>query len=148
MRPLFRPSAHLATGWNPPRRKRSRTMKKRYAPILIGLVTLVVFSGAALGVSMFIKTVAGLGNVTYTDAVAITDIKVKSLAKVTVSVTSNANTVADQTYHVDLYLDGTALGAPQDVSWVIAEIPGTTIKVAFDGLDLSAVTDIDAEVTE
>ena len=118
--------------------------------IAILMVVLLLFFGTPLGsyaVSFFQKTVAGMGQMTYTDEVGITDIKVKSLSKVTVTLESKASTVADRDYSAYLYLDDVKQAVPQPVSWDAGDIPSVKKKVTFDGLDLAATTVVDVEVT-
>lgn len=117
--------------------------------ILALMVVLVLFFGTPLGsyaIQIFQKTLAGMGQMTYTDEVTIADIKVKSLSKVLVTLESKDATVVDRVYSVYLYLDDVKQAVPQSVSWTIGEIPGAKKKVTFVGLDLAAVTSVDAEV--
>ena len=86
-----------------------------------------------------------MAQMTYTNELTITDLKVKSLSKVVVTLESISTTVAGRIYSVFLYLDDVKQPVPQEVSWTLAEIPGTKKKVTFDGLDLAPVITIDAE---
>ena len=113
--------------------------------LLMALIALVL-SGTAMAISMFTKEVAGLGKMTFTDEVTITDIKVSSLSKVKVWVESKANTQADHVYTVYLYLDDTKWPAGLQVVWAANQIPGVKQKLTFTGLDLSTVVEVDAEV--
>lgn len=117
--------------------------------ILVLMIVLLLFFGTPIGnyaISFFLKTLAGMGQMTYTDEVAIVDIKVRSLSKITVTIESKNSTVADREYSVYLYLDDVKQLVPQNVSWTALEIPGTKKKVTFDGLDLADVMIVDADV--
>ena len=125
-------------------------MKKKLLWVIsITLVVLLLFFGTGLGayaISMFQKTLAGMGQMTFTDEVIITDVRINSLSKVTVTAESNANTVADRVYKVQLYLDDIST-ANQTTSWTVDKIPGVKNKVVFSGLNLNVTTLVEAEVT-
>ncbi len=112
------------------------------------IIACVLFFGTPLGtwaISFFQKTLAGIGQMTYTDEAVITDIKIKSLSKIAVTVESNAQTVVDRVYSVDLYLDDVKQTS-MTVSWA-GEIAGTKKTVTFIGLNLATTTVIDVEIT-
>ncbi len=118
--------------------------------ILILVTVILLFFGTPIGtsaISFFQKSLAGMGQMTYTNEVSITDIKVKSLSQVKITIESKANTVADRVYTVTLYLDDTQWATTMPVSWEAAQIPGTKKKITFTGLDLADIVEIDAEVT-
>ncbi len=125
--------------------------KHRFAmPILVFLVVSLLFFGTPIGsyaISLFQKTLAGMGQMLYTNEVTVTDIKVASLSKVTVTIESNNSTVADRVYSAYLYLDDVKWATPQTVSFSAGEIPGTKKKVTFTGLSLATVSAIDVDIT-
>jgi len=123
--------------------------KKTFKVISIVALVLLIFFGTPLGgmaISYFQKTLAGMGQMTYTGEVDIIDIKVKSLEEIVVSVKSTDNTEADRVYQVYLYLDDTRWETPQEVSWAAEDIPDVKEKLYFTGLNLTDVTVVDAEV--
>jgi len=130
--------------------KMKNLIKYKIVKVILGiLIVSILFFGTPVGayaISLFNKTLAGMGQMTYTNEVTITDIKVKSLSKVTVTIESSNATVADRVYTVALYLDDVKQVTTQSVSWTVIEIPGTKKKVDFTSLDLALVVSIDAEV--
>lgn len=127
-----------------------KIMRCWWCKVILGLVIVaILFFGTPLGayaISFFTKTLAGIGQMTYTNEVSILDIKVKSLSKVDVTVESKSNTVSDRVYIVVLYLDDVKWTDTQTVSWTAEQIPGTKKKVSFVGLDLASTIVVDAEV--
>ena len=122
---------------------------KRYVAVALVLLGLTVgLSAGAYALSQFTKAVAGLGSMTWTDEVTITNVRVKSLSKVKVDLESNANTQALHIYTVYLYLDDVKWGVGLPTSWAAEDIPGVTNKLTFDGLNLAAISEVEAEVEE
>lgn len=123
-------------------------MSRRF---LVITVLLLSFAAAGYGVgyaiTSFYKQLVGIGNVVYSNEVAVKDIKVAGPTKVKVIVESTANTEADYAYTVTLYLDFVDVVPGQQVSFTAGEIPGTKKTKTFTGLSLGTVTDIGAEVT-
>jgi len=127
-----------------------RALCRKSFKVIVGLMVLLLILFAtpvgAIAISFFQKTLAGMGQMEYTNEVDIIDIKIKSLTSIIVSVESNDNTVADREYSVFLYLDDERWDFPELISWDIDHIPGSKEKVTFDGLDLTDVVKVDAEV--
>ena len=122
-------------------------MKKLIKTIAVILVA-VILSGTvvAYGITLFQKTLAGIGQMTYTNEVTISDVKVKSLSRVDVTLESNAQTVADRIYSAYLYLDDVKVLTPQTTNWTAGQIPGVKNKISFTGLSLGATTLVEVEV--
>jgi len=117
--------------------------------ILLGAACLV--GGVAYAWIGFSRTVAGVGHLSFSGEVTVTDIRPNASAgKISVWVTSNSKTVADKVYTVELYFvegeDGYTLQDTITVSWDASKIPGTTIKVQFSGLTITEDTVIKVEV--
>jgi len=121
-------------------------MKKSLVAIAIFLAVALAAGSAAYALSTFAKSVAGYGQVKWTNQVTITESKLDGADTIKGKVQSNANTVADRIYTVHLYLNGEE-AATETVSWPAPQIPGNTKTKTFTGLDLVAITSWEIEVT-
>jgi len=116
---------------------------------IVAIILVVVFligTTTTYAISLFQKNLAGSGQMNFTNEVTITDVKVKSLSKVDVTVESNAQTLALRNYSIYLYLDDVKWETPMTVSWTAGEIPGTQKKVSFSGLSLGPTGLVEVEV--
>ena len=126
-------------------------MKKRKKLILVSSLILALLlvgtlAGAAIAITMFSQSLAGLGSTTFTDEVEVVKIKVKSTDEVRVRLSPTLNAVAARVYTVELYGDDELLDT-DTVSWTAPEIAASTDKdVTFTGLVLDTVIVVDADV--
>jgi len=116
------------------------------ASLVFVFVALFYTPVGAMAFSYFSKQIAGLAQDRYTNEVTVTDTHASGNSKYVVFVQSNAQTVPLKVYTVYLYFDDVVQPQTQTVSWTVAEIPGTTKKVTFTGLDTSAVQIIEPEI--
>ena len=125
-------------------------MRRRKSLILAVALVLALFTataaGAAIAITMFSQTLAGIGSAAFTNEVTVGKIKVESLSKVRVRLFPTLNAVAARVYTVELYGDDELLGT-NTVSFTAPEIAaGTKKDVTFTGLALAGVTILDVDV--
>ena len=118
--------------------------------LLIAIVSLVValsLGGTAIALSMFVKNLAGLGQMQFTDQCVVSEIEADDLTKVKVKLLPNANTMAGTTYTVSLFLNS-QYEDDKTTSWTQAEIDAHAKKtLTFTGLDLVSVITFKVEIT-
>jgi len=115
------------------------------AVLLILSLSLAMYT-AGYAITSFYKQLVGVGNVSFSQEVNISDIKIAGSDKVKVNLTSTALTEADYVYTVSLYLDFVNIDSTT-VSYTAGQIPAFTKKVDFTGVALGGATDIGVEVT-
>ena len=124
---------------------------KRHLRLWLPALTLAIlvgtfFAGYAYGLNIYQKTMDALGFVNITDECSIVEIEIDDLETIKVQLEPNANTQADVTYTVHMYLDSVDT-AQQSANWTAAEILSVTKKkVTFTGLSLTTAERVKAEV--
>ena len=129
-------------------RQRERRREHLRIPALVFL-TLAVF-GAAVGCAYAITALtirlAGVTVLEFTDEARVEDIVILCESTVMAVIAPTENTVADATYEVRLYLDG-SLTATANIAWTEDELSAGVKKlVVFTDLDLEDTTIITIEV--
>jgi len=129
-------------------RQRERRRERLRIPALV-LLTLAVL-GAAIGCAYAITTLtirlAGVTVLEFTDEARVEDIVILCESTVMAVIAPTDNTVADATYEVRLYLDG-SLTATANIAWTEDELSAGMKKlVVFTDLDLEGTTIITVEV--
>lgn len=119
--------------------------RRKLLPML--LIVALVMIPAAYGLGIYTKELAGMGILKITDEVTVEEIEIDDATKAKIKLASNAQTVADKSYTVKLYLDGT-FNSQQTTSWTAGEISGGIKKtLTWTGLSLAGVTTLKFEVT-
>ena len=129
-------------------RQRERRREHLRIPALVFL-TLAVF-GAAVGCAYAITALtirlAGVTVLEFTDEARVEDIVILCESTVMAVIAPTENTVADATYEVRLYLDGSPT-ATANIAWTEDELSAGVKKlVVFTDLDLEDVSIITVEV--
>ena len=115
--------------------------------LVLAIMVGIFFSGYAYGLNIYNKMLDAIGFVEISDECTISEIEIDDSETVKVQLAPNANTQADLTYTVHVYLDGVDT-SPQPVSWTTAEITSITKKkLTFTGLNLTEATRVKVEVT-
>lgn len=120
-------------------------MRKWLFVIAILLGVSLSLGAASYALSMFDKTVAGLGTVKITGQVDVTDISITSPTTIEVRLASNPRTPVGKAYEAHLYLDGVDTGM-QLLGWGTGQSGSNTRKLTFEGLDLASVTSYGVEI--
>lgn len=117
--------------------------------MLLAMVLLALLAASAgVGIALTVTTfnLAGSGTLTFTDEARVIGIRVVDSDKVQVKLEKTANTVANRTYTVKLFLDDNQ-AASLTVSWTQQEINSNAKKVIlFTLLNLNSVTAITVDV--
>jgi len=127
-------------------RKETRHKLKLPAILVLALVIFGLATGAAYAITILTIRLAGVTVLEFTDEARVEDVIIFSEDTVLVVIAPTDSTIADATYEVRLYLDG-SLTATTTISWTDEEISSGTRKlVFFTDLDLTDVTSIQVEV--